>query len=436
MEMLYQYLWKQRMMGRKLVTVDGLPVDIEYSGRLNTDAGPDFIGARLRIGDQQWVGNVEIHVRASDWLRHGHDADPAYGNVILHVVAVDDARIHRLDGSEIPQIVASFPESFFRMYATLSEKIATVNCEPFASTIPSLIRTDWLSTLAVERLQNKARRILDCCRSLQGDWNRTCFVSLARALGFNLNGEPFEMLARSLPITVLSHHSDNIMQLEALLFGQAGMLDTGLHIFDDYYQSIAREYFFLARKYGLRPLNPSIWKYARTRPQNFPHRRIALLSRALLGGFSLLSDMRSLAGDPEELRKLFSWRPDGYWETHFDFDIPGHGDAALSRQAIDLLMINFVAPMIYAYAADSGMIDNAERAMAIWDSLPPENNMYIRQWKNAGIDALNAADSQALLQLRKEYCDKNNCLQCRFAAALLKSSAGGAFSRLICDEAG
>lgn len=422
MEQIYQYLWKQRMMGHKISTVRGDDVEILYAGIHNTDAGPDFNGARLRIGSQEWAGNVEIHVKASDWHRHGHDNDPAYDNIILHVVAVDDTRIKRADGSEIPQSVITFPESFFRMYAKLSERIGDVNCEPWLPTLTTLQHADWLSTLCIERLQTKARRILDCADAMRGDWNRACFVTLARALGFNLNSEPLEILARSIPLNIVSHHADNMMQLEALLFGQAGMLDSSLHIFDEYYQAICREYFFLARKYGLKPMNVTMWKYARTRPQNFPHRRIALLCRVLSNEFRLLSDILDRRRNAEHIRRLFDWKLDGYWADHMDFDLPGKGNASLSEAAIDLLMINFVAPMLYAYSTAHGDIDSAESALDIWEDLKPENNRYIRQWSRAGIRPHSAADSQALIQLRTNYCDRNRCMDCRFAAALLKAS--------------
>lgn len=425
MEMMYQYLWQQRMLGKRFSTVRGESVDILYAGRHNRDAGPDFLNARVRIGDQEWAGNVEIHVKASDWHRHGHDSDPAYSNVILHVVAVDDARITRADGSEIPQILATFPESFFRMYLALSQRIMSVPCQPYLGSIPELNRVDWLSSLAVERIQDKAHRILECVRTTGGDWNQACFISLARALGFNLNSEPFEILARSLPLNILFHHSDNIMQLEALLFGQAGMLDTSLHIFDEYYQLLGREYFFLARKYGLRPMNVSLWKYARTRPQNFPHRRIALLCRVLYNGFTFLSDVLERRRHHEALRELLDWQADGYWETHADFDIAGNASAALSPAAVDLLMINLIAPLLYAYGSSHGDADMADDALDIWYGLPPENNTFIRQWSGAGIKAVTAAESQALLQLRKKYCDMQRCMDCRFASNLLHQCATG-----------
>lgn len=430
MELLYQYLWKQRMMGRKCLTVRGDDVEIIYAGIHNRDAGPDFLNARLRINGREWIGNVEIHVKASDWRRHGHDADPAYGNVILHVVGVDDMRVSREDGSEIPQTVVTFPESFYRMYEALSHRISNVPCEPYVRQLPGLSVADWLSSLCVERMQDKADRILQCNRSLGGNWNATCFVSLARAFGFNLNGDPFEMLARSLPLNFLARHSDNLLQIEALMFGQAGMLDTSLHIFDEYYQTLAREYFFLARKYDLRPMNVTLWKYARTRPQNFPHRRIAALCAALYGGFTMLSDLLECRSSSDRIRALFDLRPSAYWETHSDFDVPGHGAATMSKAAVDLIIINFVAPMLYAYSSAHGNLEAAENALNLWYDLAPENNTFIRQWQSAGIVPESAADSQALIQLRKKYCDFSRCLDCRFAASLLRLSALPAVNNL------
>lgn len=421
MENIYQYLWKTRLMGNRITTVRGNTVDILSTGILNHDAGPDFHNARLRMDGRLWFGNVEIHVLASDWHRHHHDSDPSYRNVILHVVAVDDDRIFYKDGSEIPQTVFSVPVSLQKLYDALSSRIDDIPCQSRIANFEPLIINDWLSALSVERLQQKAQRIIDCCNSLAGDWNQACFVALARALGFNLNADPFEMLARSIPLKILHHHSDNILQLEALLFGQAGMLDSGAHMFDEYYQSLCREYFFLARKYGLKPLSPSIWKYARTRPQNFPHRRIAILAQALTNGFNLLSQILDNKSAPEHIKDIMNWKADGYWKANSDFDTPGRANSSLSSTAIDLMMINFIAPLIYAYASAHGDCDAGEAALNIWHALPPENNTYIRKWQNLGIIPLNAADSQALIQLRKCYCDCNRCLDCRFAARILRS---------------
>jgi hypothetical protein len=410
------------MLGRKLSTVHGLPVEILSPGIHNRDAGPDFLGAHLRIGPQEWFGNVEIHVKASDWTRHGHDSNPAYENVILHVVAVDDARIHRSDGSEYEQTVVTFPESFFTMYARLADKVASIPCTESLSSLPPLVISDWIESLSVERMQMKAERVLTVNGQLNGDWEQTAFAMLARSLGFGLNSDPFEMLARSIPLKTLWHHADNSMQVEALLFGQAGMLDMSLNIFNEYYQTLCREYYFLSRKYSLRPLSGSIWKYARTRPNNFPHRRIAMLATHCCSQKRLMAELLDNSRDPEAIEQLFTWQLSHYWDEHNDFTTDASRiPSGLSRGSINLLMINFVAPMLYAYGAATDNPDLAARGLDIWESLPAENNTFIRQWSAAGIPSNTAAHSQALLQLRRQYCDANRCLDCRFGHALLRS---------------
>lgn len=423
MERLYQYLWKHKMFGKDFRLDNGDNLKILWPGSLNTDAGPDFSNARVRLGDTEWTGNIEIHCKASDWYRHGHDRDRAYDSVILHVVAQSDRKVMRTDGSIIPQVEISFPESFYSLYNALSENIRGVKCESAISRIPSLIKVDWLESLGVERMHQKAERILNELKNLGGDWERTCFVTFARSLGFGLNGEPFEMLARSIPMGYMHRHADNLMQLEALLFGQAGMLDTSVHIFDEYYQKLCREYYFLARKYGLRPISREVWKYSRTRPQNFPHRRIALLAKTLEGGFSMLSRMLAKANDTEALQEIFGWELEGYWLTHSDFDREGSREAkALGDMSIELLMINLVGPVLFAHAVAHGEYDKADSALYMWRNLAPERNTIIRQWKQAGINCEDAMHSQALLQLRKEYCDKNRCLDCRFGHWLMREN--------------
>ncbi len=422
MEKLYQYLWKHRMFGREM-SVDGLRVRILSPGVLNNGAGPDFQAARLLVGDTVWAGNIEIHVKASDWFRHHHDTDPAYDNVILHVVAIDDMKVRRRDGSLIPQILVTFPEKFFHIYSSLADNINSVRCASYLKTLPDLAVTDWVETLTVERMQTKAMRIIETARQAGGDWEQACFITLARALGFGINSVPFEMTARSLPLKYIRRHGDNLLQIEALLFGQAGMLDTSIHIFDEYYQLLCREYFFLARKYGLRPLRNDIWKYARTRPQNFPHRRIAVLARALYRDFSIIGDLLAFQGDEEALRDLFRWKLEGYWLTHSDFDVETHGVAeTLGAASLDLLLINFASPFIYAYSGEHGNPEKAERAFDIWHGLAPERNMFMRQWEAAGIKCRDAGQSQALLHLRREYCDKNRCLECRWGCFMLRDT--------------
>ena len=283
MEKMYQYLWRTAALGRDFHLTDGRMLHLVNPGNQNFDAGPDFSNARIRVDGMQWAGNVEIHLRASDWYHHGHDRNPVYDQVMLHVVGVNDRSVTRKDGSMMPTLVFNVPEEAQRLYVSLTSPVAEkIRCAASISKIPRLTLEDWLESLALERIQEKATRILDENDNLRGDWEQTCFVTLARGLGFGLNGVPFEILARSLPLKFIRRHSDNLFQIEALLFGQAGMLDSSCRIFDDYYQQLCREYYFLARKYSLKPMQTSVWKFARTRPQNFPHRRIAFLCKAII----------------------------------------------------------------------------------------------------------------------------------------------------------
>jgi len=428
MEKLYQYLWKHRMLGTHLKMRDGSEVRIINPGVLNEDAGPDFSGARIKIGDREWAGNVEIHVKASDWYRHSHDKDRAYDSIVLHVVSIDDMPVRRGDGSVIPQVQVTFPPEFFNIYASLSENIRNVRCAPYVRALSALAVEDWMETLAVERMQEKAARILDIHKSVSGDWERTCFITFARAMGFGLNSVPFEMFARTLPLNYLARHSDNLFQLEALLFGQAGMLDMSVNIFDEYYQGLCREYYFLARKYSLRPIRRELWKYARTRPGNFPHRRIALLASYLEGGFSLMSEILAARGDREKSLALFNRELKGYWLEHSGFGAePRRSPAALSASSVEILLINLVAPMLYAHGASVGDHEAAGRGLALWEDLDGERNRYIRDWTVLGLKCDNAMRSQAMIRLRKDYCDCGRCLECRFGHAFLRRtvSSGG-----------
>lgn len=424
MEKLYHYLWKTGIRGSDFKDVDGNRIEVIDPGVHNHDSGPDFFNSKIKIGGVEWIGNVEIHVKASDWIRHGHSEDRAYDNVILHVVAVSDKRITRQDGSLIPQIEFTFPEKFFRIYASLSEESDGVKCSTMLQSLPKLNREDWLESLSLERMQQKALKVKELQKNSGGDWEQTCFVMLARGLGFGLNGDPFELLAKSVPLKILHHHSDNLFQLEAILFGQAAMLDPSLHIFDEYYQALCREYYFLARKYGLKPMRPGQWKYSRTRPQNFPHRRVAFLAGSTFGGFSLFTRMVEGNDDIDKLLDILNIRTEGYWKSHYSFDTEVRDvPSELSRASRLLLVINVAVPMIYAYASATGNIELGERIVDLMQDLPPENNSIIKQWSALGFEAKDASRSQALIHLKKEYCDKNKCIYCRFGHHFLRKSA-------------
>lgn len=423
MEMLYHYLWKNRVFGVDLTLNDGRRLEIINPGIHNRDAGPDFSSAKVKINDTEWAGNVEIHVKASDWYRHGHHTDPAYQNVLLHVVGVDDAQIQLADGRILPQVNVVMSPQFLHIYASLSKGIDNVRCAAHIRSIPKIATNDWLESLGIERLISKAGRISQTYWQFGCDWEQTLFITLARALGFGLNGVPFEMMAKSLPLKYLYRHADDPLQTAALLFGQAGLLDPTANIFDEYHSRLCREYAFLAKKYELKPIRAGLWKYARTRPQNFPHRRLAILAAAIQPGFSLTDHLLDAKGDIEELRSFFSWEAPRYWTLHSDFGMTGTTSypRKLSKASVDLLLINFAAPFYYAYGALQGNPDIGEWGVNIQNALPAEKNSIISQWEASSLKARDAFQSQALIHLRKEYCDRSRCLDCRFGHRVLQN---------------
>lgn len=399
---------------------DGRAVTVLDPGRLNRDAGPDFFNAKIIIDNVEWAGNVELHVKASDWNRHNHSGNLAYDNIILHVVMEDDCEIHRADGSVIPQLQVDMGDDVVACYNQLSSACTSPRCGSYLKDLPEIMLADWLETLGVERMQVKGRRITDVVDRSAGDWQQAAFITFARALGFGLNSEPFELLAKQLPLKLVARHSDSVFQLEAMLFGISGMLDSSRNIFDDYYQQLCRESYFLMKKYGLKPIPHHLWKYSRTRPANFPHRRIALLARYLYGGCRLVDRILDADGDIGKLEAVFSEKLDGYWTNHVSFGMESNcGPTELSKSSVSLLMINFVAPFYYAYGNVKGDIATEEACFRLLMELPPENNHITRTWASSGIKARDAMQSQALIHLRNEYCDCRECLRCRIGYRVL-----------------
>lgn len=420
-----QYMWQWRLYGSPDQRLcDGRPVRILHPGRLNTDAGPDFFNAKIVMDGAEWAGNVELHVRASDWRRHGHDADAAYGSVILHVVGADDARVCRADGSPIPQLVMPFTRGTAERYRVLCEGSQPLRCAPWVREVAPVYITDWMEALAMERLTVKSDRVLSALRYTNGDWNQAVFITLARALGFGLNGEPMERLARSLPLSVITKKGDDTFQLEALLFGRAGLLAPALaQGADAYYTRLQTEYAFLAHKYGLQPVRSLGWKMARTRPGNQPVRRIALLARLAAGVTTLLSRLLDAGGDAEAIAAMLDVRFSGYWARHLTFGSETEREypSALSREMLRTLVLNTAPAIYHAYGRERGDWALEERAQSLLQSLPPESNAVTRLWEAAcGLRARNAWESQALLHAKRAYCEPHCCLRCRLGCRAMR----------------
>lgn len=424
MEELMQYVWQHRLWNPEgLETNDGKVVKVIDPGLLNHDSGPDFFNAKIKIGEQMWVGNVEMHIRATDWKRHGHDRDKAYDSVILHVVEKDDCPVYRSNGERIPQCVLKVSPHFGERYRRLILQDTELPC---ASIIPELSKLDivsWIEALAFERLHSKSDRIAELLDAYSGSWEEVCYVTLARNLGFGINGDAFERLARKTPLNLINKHSDSLIQIEALLLGQAGLLSDDIKENDEYFRHLKTEYAFLANKFSLKPMEGSSWKFFRIRPQNFPYRRIAMLAQLLHEGFRLFTDIIETE-DVKKQRELFKIELTGYWSTHFSFGKPsGVNSKALSESAIDIVLINTVAPLLYIYGEKTGNYAMTERAVALLEDIRPERNSIVMHFESHGLKADSALTSQALIQLRREYCESRKCLYCRIGHRLLSKAA-------------
>lgn len=426
MEKLMQYVWKHRLWrSEDMVTNTGKKVRVVDPGLLNTDAGPDFFNAKIEIDGHMWVGNVEMHYRATDWKRHRHDSDKAYDSVILHVVAKDDAPVRRTNGELIPQLVLEVSPQFNADYASLVGATIEVPCATKIKQVPHLTIVEWVEGLAFERLHGKVERIHQLLDSFNGSWEDVCYVTLARNFGFGINNDAFERLARRTPLRLLGKHSDSVLQIEALLFGQAGMLDAQKPGMDSYYNQLCTEYAFLSNKFQLTPMEKESWKLFRIRPQNFPYRRIAMLAQFIVGGFRMMNRILEAEGE-KEMRALFEVELSGYWTKHYTFGKPNErATATLSRSSIDIILINTVAPLLYAYGELTGNYEMTDKAIKLLEDLRAESNSIVSHFVAYGIDCPDALTSQALVQLKREYCDARKCIYCKIGHHLLSKAARG-----------
>lgn len=348
-----QYIWQWRLYGspeRRLT--DGRPVRIVHPGILNHASGPDFFNARVEVEGVCWAGNVELHLRASDWYKHGHHRDRAYDSVILHVVGESDTLVTRGGVEPLPQLHLPFNRETAERYKALAETSRPIRCARWIEEVPRLHLCDWIGRAGYERLEAKSERLLEYVRFTNGDWSHALFIAVARSLGFGLNGEPFERLGRMLLPNVAARHANSLMQLEALLLGMAGLLEREeIPAGDIYYDTLRSEYAFLAHKYGLKSLPPGTWKLSGSRPGNLPYRRLALLAHLLQQLPRLFSKILEAHGSPEALIDIFSIEFEGYWARHFTFGPPTGREyrTALSRDMACVILVNVAAPFYRAY---------------------------------------------------------------------------------------
>ncbi len=407
------HLWKLKLFNfPELETCDGESIEIIKTGQYNTDAGPDFFNAQVKIGNTLWAGNVEIHLKSSDWKNHAHEKDQAYDSVILHVVYENDEVIVRRNGSIIPslELKRKFDENLWKNYKELCLSKRWIPCEHRISEVDKFVIDNWLDRMLTERLERKTESVFSSLESNGNNWEETFYHHLAKNFGFKINAIPFEVLARSLPLSFLAKHKDHVNQLEAMLFGQAGMLER--KFIDDYPNELKREYLFLKNKFKLESINEHQWKFLRLRPVNFPTVRISQFTQLVHQSshlFSRILECESL----EDLSDYFNVKVSDYWKTHFVFDkTSAPTEKHFGKKSFQNIVINTIVPFLFAYGKNRSNEIYQQRALRFLEQLPFEKNSVINGWVRVGVVPVSAYRSQALLQLKSEYCELKKCLTC------------------------
>ena len=416
------YLWKFKQFDTlNLKTSNGEEVVIVHVGHYLALAGPDFFNAQIIIGDQKWAGNVEIHLNSSDWYAHHHERDANYENVILHVVWEHDTEIFRKNNSEIPvlELRHYVDKTTIANYQSLLSPKSWIFCEKQLKTIADFTLRNWQERLFFERLERKSKPIFELLEQTHQDWEAVLFCLLAKNFGLNTNGELFLKIAQSIPFSVIRKESFEVENLEALLLGSAGLLDTEKE--DTYYKDLKFRYFYLLQKYQLQKISSEPVQFFKHRPDNFPTIRLSQLANLYHSQqnlFSTISTSNSLA----TIYKTFGVAVSAYWQTHYQFDKESPKKLKkLSKSFVDLIVINTIMPLQFAYAKSQGK-ENSEDLIQLLNEVAPEKNAIMDKFSSFGINPKNAFDSQSLLQLKNEYCNKSRCLECAIGMELLKKS--------------
>lgn len=414
------YLWKlKKFETLNLQTTKGEQVVIQNVGTHNYHTGPDFFNAQLIIAGQLWAGNVEIHIKSSDWYVHNHEVDPNYDNVILHVVWEHDTPVFRKDNSEIPtiQLKSYVSQVALNNYAKLfNSKLTWINCENTIANVNPFIVTNWLERLFFERLESKAKAIEAILKASNNNWEAVLFKLLAKNFGLKVNGDAFFSLANSFDFSVVRKQQSNLQSLEALFFGQANMLEDDIQ--EAYYIALQKDYAFLKQKFKIDNTSVSPFQFFRLRPPNFPTIRLSQLANVYHMHHNLFSKV--IASDSvADIYKLFSVSTSPFWESHYTFDkVSSARKKHITKSFVDLLLINTIIPLKFCYAKQQGK-SIEEEIVNLMQQLNPEKNGIVDKFASLKVVSESALESQAIIQLKNLYCDKNRCLKCAIGNTIL-----------------
>ena len=406
------FIWKFQKFNSVLETTDGDSVTVFFQGNHNHDDGPDFAEARIKVGKIEWSGQVEIHLKSSDWDRHNHSVDRKYNTVILHVVWTHDREIVRADNSSIPTVELNkfVNPKLASDYTTYLNQTSDILCHGHLPSVSDIIWMSNLDRMLAHRLERKSQAALEFAKESEYDWEEVAYQVLGRNFGFSLNADNFQQLAKNLSSKILTKHSNNPKQIEALIFGQAGFLEEES---DAYQIELKNEYDFLKKKYKLSDnLHRLHWRFGKMRPSNFPTVRLAQLSSILTIHqklFSLFSQIASVQELTSELTSTVS----SYWQNHYDFNKPlKKGSNTLGQSSFENLIINSVAPVLSAYSIYTDQPLMMEKAITLLEQLKPEKNRFTNKFTTLNRQAKSAFDSQAQITLYQDFCAKKNCLNC------------------------
>ena len=420
-EAILHFIWKYKFFNPLgLRTFDGEILQIMTTGIHNMDAGPDFHQSKIKIGETIWAGNVEIHLKSSDWLNHHHDIDKAYDNVILHVVWENDVEIKRTDKTIIPvlELRNIIDKTIIENYDQLRQNNYWIPCENHLANVDDFIKQQTLDRMMMERLEDKANIINEIYQLNKGNWEDTFYITLAKSFGFKVNSLPLEILAKQLSQNILAKHKNNSLQIEALIFGVSGLLER--KFIDIYPNQLKTEFDFLKKKYQLINLDASLWKFSKTRPDNFPTIRLSQFAALVIKSSHLFSQIIDIKKQSDYVKLFEDLQVNNYWEKHFMFDKEVDKKSInLGKSSIEIILINAISPLLFFYGKQIGNKQFIDRALEILENIKPESNIITKGFKERGLSVQNSFDSQAVIHLKKNYCDQKKCLDCVIGLKIL-----------------
>jgi len=420
-ESFLHFIWKYRLFDSEYFNYKNEKIEVIDTGQHNVSSGPDFFNAKIKIGQTLWAGNVEIHVRASDWYKHNHQDDPAYDNIILHVVYEPDIAVFRRNGEEIPFVRLGFHPNLLKRHKILITRKKDPECYRVFSRMDGILYQDWIGKLGLSRMERRVRYIQQTLQENQYDWDQTFYQILGSAFGSNQNSEPFRLLTGSVPLNFIYRHRFDPLVLNAAFFGQAGFLDEAITD-DRYYSQLQREFKVINNNLPEPLPGKHIWKLMRSRPASFPIVRIPQFIGLVKNTFPFMERMLETK-NADEMAFFFRESVKNYWTDHFLYGISGRRPQYMpSLSTCRLWVLNAVIPVLFCYGWSRNKSEICDRAMNLLEQLPPENNVILKKWNTFGIIAKNAFDSQSLIELKTRYCESNRCTECMVGHKILKNA--------------